>query len=115
MPLFNLILSDKTRNNKDILNLYKVLPDIETFVKVLKLFSGRKVNFPTEQEIDDSMTLALVYYYRYEKKFDWEEVKKLVPRDINPVSYSAKISGLNVQLKKKINHLMELYDGQQRN
>jgi len=111
MPLFNLILTDTTHGNKDILNLYKIMPDMETFVKVLKLFSGRKVKFPTEQEINDAMILALVYYFRYEKGLDWDEVKKQVPYEFNPTGYSAKISGFNVQLKKKINRLLELYDG----
>lgn len=112
MPLFNLILMDKTHDNKDILNLYKILPDMETFVKVLKLFSGRKIKFPSEEEINESMTLALVYYFRYEKGNSWEEVRKLIPGEFNSVGYAAKISGFNVQLKKKINRLMELSDGQ---
>ena len=112
MPLFNLILTDTTHGNKDILNLYKILPDMETFVKVLKLFNGRKVKFPTEKEINDSMVLALVYYYRYEKGLAWDEVRELVPYEFNPVGYSAKIAGFNVQLKKKIKRLLELDDGQ---
>ena len=106
---------DKTRDNKDILNLYKILPDLDTFVKVLKLFSGRRVKFPTEEEISESMKLALIYYFRYEKGLSWEEVKTLVPGEFNPVAYAAKISGFNVQLKKKINKLMELSNGQQGN
>ena len=112
LSLFNLMLSDSTHGNKDILNLYRVLPDMESFVKVVKLFSGRRVKFPTESEIDECMTLALVYYYRYEKKLSWEEVKKLIPREFSPMGYSAKIAGFNVQLKKKIDLLMERPDGQ---
>ena len=108
MPLFNLILSGSSRN-KDMVNLYKVLPDLETFVKVIKLFGGRRVKFPTSEEIDDNMTLALVYYYRYEQGLSWEDVKKIIPREINPVEYAAKISAFNNQLRKKINTLMELY------
>ena len=111
MSLFNLILTDTTHGNKDILNLYKIIPDLETFVKVIKLFSGRKVKFPTEDEINECMTLALIYYYRYEKKLSWEEVRELVPQEFSPMGYSAKIAGFNVQLKKKINKLMESYNG----
>lgn len=110
MSLFNLILADTTHNNKDILNLYKLLPDLEEFVKIIKLFSGRKVKFPTEEEINECMTLSLVYYYRYEKGYSWEEVKKLVPQEFNPIGYAAKISGFNTQLKKKINRFLELSD-----
>lgn len=112
MSLFNLILADTTHNNKDILNLYKLLPNLEEFVKVIKLFSGRKVKFPTEEEINECMTLALIYYYRYEKGYTWEEVKKIVPQDFNPIGYAAKISGFNTQLKKKINKFLELSNGQ---
>ena len=111
LPLFNLILSDTTHGNKDILNLYRVLGDMEQFVKVIKLFSGRKVKFPTEDEINECMVLSLVYYYRYEKGESWEEIKKMIPYEINPTGYSAKIAGFNVQLKKKINRLWEMNDG----
>lgn len=112
MSLFNLILSDTTHGNKDILNLYRILPNMEDFVKVIKLFSGRKVKFPTEQEIDECMTLSLIYYYRYEKKLDWEDIRKIIPKEFSPMGYSAKIAGFNVQLKKKIDRLMEYSDGQ---
>lgn len=111
MSLFNLILSDTTHGNKDILNLYKILPDMENFVKVVKLFSGRKVKFPTEKEINECMILSLVYYYRYEKNLSWEEVKKMIPQEISPMGYSAKIAGFNVQLRKKINKLLESNNG----
>ena len=112
LSLFSLILSDTTHGNKDILNLYKVLGDLEQFVKVIKLFSGRKVRFPTEKEIDEAMVLSLVYYYRYEKNKSWEEVKALIPHEISPMGYAAKIAGFNVQLKKKIDHYLEFENGQ---
>lgn len=115
LSLFNLILSDSTHNNKDILNLYKICSNLEQFVKIIKLFSGRKVKFPTEEEINESMILSLVYYYKYEKGMSWEEVKKLIPYEFNSIGYAAKIAGFNVQLKKKINKLMELTDGNERN
>lgn len=111
LSLFNLILSDTTHGNKDILNLYKLFDNLEDFVKVIKLFSGRKVKFPTEKEIDECMVLSLVYYYRYEKGVSWEEVKKMIPYDINPIGYAAKIAGFNVQLKKKIDKYLEIEYG----
>ena len=111
LSLFNLILSDTTHGNKDILNLYRVLDNMEQFIKVIKLFSGRKVKFPTEAEIDECMVLSLVYYYRYEKGLGWDEIKQMIPHEINATGYASKIAGFNVQLKKKIDKLLEMSNG----
>lgn len=94
MSVFSLILNKDTHGNQDILNLYNMVDDMELFLRIVSRFSGRRVQFPTLKEIEDALTLALVYTYR-EQGMSWKEIQALMPVDFSPMGYSMKIKSLN--------------------
>lgn len=108
LSIFTLILNKNSHGNQDILNLYKILDDTNLFLKVISRFEGRTVKFPTVKEIEDSLTTALVYYYR-EQGMSWSEIKTILPVDFSPEGYSMKIKSLNSWILKSIKEIAE-YD-----
>lgn len=100
LSLFSLILQKNSHGNQDILNLYRDIDDLDTFLKILGRFSGRTVKFPTIREVEDAMTLAFAYYYHEEQGMSWSEVRKAIPNDVSPISYNARINALNKYIRK---------------
>lgn len=96
----------KNQRNTDMLELFKTV-DIDTFVKVIHLFDGRKVQFLKDKDLSDTLVLALSYYYReVEGIKDWEEVQSYFgDYKIERLSHSLKIHGLNEFTKMKIDQL----------
>ncbi len=108
LSCFSIILH-QTTTNTDIQELYRVL-GLENFTKVLTLFDGKTVNFPTKIQLKDNILLALVYYYREVKQMEWKEIHKLFPFEISSISYSLRIKSLNSFIKKAITDIFDDMD-----
>ena len=103
LDVVNLIIHNE--NNYDLSRLYDRV-GLETFIKVIELFDGRAVRFPKKDDFRNTLLLALCYYYHEIEKKNWDEVKELVPFDINPVSMGIRIGHLNRQLRSKVDTLL---------
>lgn len=105
LSIFTLILNKNSHGNKDIKTIYELVGDMETFLKIIARFSGRKVQFPTLKEVEESLTTALIYYYR-EQGYTWKEIRAVMPVDFSPEGYSMKIKSLNSFILKSLKEVM---------
>ena len=106
LSIFTLILNKNSHGNKDIKTLYELVDDMETFLKIIARFSGRKVQFPTVKEVEESLTTALIYFYR-EQGYTWKEIRAIMPVDFSPEGYSMKIKSLNSFILKSLKEIMK--------
>ena len=106
ISIFTLILNKNSHGNKDIKTLYDLVGDMDTFLKIVARFSGRKVQFPTLKEVEESLTTALIYYYR-EQGYTWKEIRAVMPVDFSPEGYSMKIKSLNSFILKSLKEVMQ--------
>ena len=106
LSIFTLILNKNSHGNKDMRNLYDLVDDMETFLKIITRFSGRKVQFPTVKEVEESLTTALIYFYR-EQGYTWKEIRAIMPVDFSPEGYSMKIKSLNSFILKSLKEVMK--------
>lgn len=106
LSIFTLILNKNSHGNKDIKTLYELVDDMETFLKIIARFSGRKVQFPTVKEVEESLTTALIYFYR-EQGYTWKEIRAIMPVDFSPEGYSMKIKSLNSFILKSLKEVMK--------
>jgi hypothetical protein len=82
----------------EIYDVYKLL-GIENFVKLIHLLDGRTVHLPTSAELQDSILLALCFYYREVEGLDWDEIHDKIPFQFSSISMSYKLKSLNAALK----------------
>ena len=101
--IFNLVLYKNARNT-DMIDLYKNF-SISDFVKIISIFDGKIVKFYSLNEIRETLLLTLTYYYREIMEYTWEEIKQMVPFEINTIKYGIQIKNLNSYLKQKINEI----------
>jgi hypothetical protein len=97
-----LYMNDKC---KDITDLYSTV-DLETFIKIVHLFSNRTIYFPDKKEIKDSIELALIYYYKNIQGIDnYKDLKKLNiidEKDFSSISLGKRLNKLDEQLQEKL-------------
>ena len=98
-----------TQSNKDIIELFNLL-DMDAFVKVVTLFDGRTIKFPTRKYLKNALTLALLYYYKEIKGMDWEEIKKEMPFEVSTISYGIQIKNLNNFIRQKLFEILRHLD-----
>jgi len=105
--------SDK---NTDMSSMYETL-DFESFIKMIHLFDGRTVTFPTKEELKESIELALFFYYKnvagvtsYKdlKKFNLKDGKEL-----NSISMGRKLSKLSREIQEKLKDEFLKFEGQE--
>lgn len=94
---------------KDVADLYSIV-DLDTFIKLISLFDGRTITFPTKEEIQESIELALFYYYKNIKGIkDYKDLKGLNiidSKDFSSISIGKKL----IKLDKKLNErIMQLF------
>lgn len=106
VSIFTLLLNKNSHGNCDMRNLYELVDDMDTFLKIVSRFNGRKVQFPTLKEVEDSLTTALVYYYR-EQGYTWKEIRAIMPVSFSPEGYSMKIKSLNSFILKSLKETMK--------
>jgi len=85
----------------DIYDAYKLL-GVENFVKLIHLFDGRTVRFPTSTELKDAVILSLCFYYREIEGLTWEEVHARIPFKFSSLTVSYKIKSLNSAIRKEL-------------
>ena len=95
----------------EIYDVYKLL-GIEDFVRLVHLFDGRTVRFPTSTELKDAIILSLCFYYREIEGLTWEEVHDRIPFKFSSLTVSYKLKSLNAAIRKE---LVEIFKGQDRN
>ncbi len=103
-----------TQNNTDIIELYKLL-NLDSFVKIITLFDGRIVKFPTKKFLRNSLLLSILYYYREIKNKSWEEIKQEFPFDISSISYGIQIKNLNNFIRQKMYEILKNLDDKEVN
>lgn len=105
--IFFLILTKERPRNTDMRDLLELI-GIDSFVKVVTLFSGRKVDFPTKRELRDDINLAFCYYYRKQGK-TWDEIHAILDTEGNTVSsvaYGKMISSLDGMITERIEEIL---------
>jgi hypothetical protein len=85
----------------DIYDAYKLL-GVENFVRMIHLFDGRTVRFPTSTELKDAIILSLCFYYKEVEGLSWEEVHDRIPFKFSSLTVSYKIKSLNAALKAEL-------------
>jgi hypothetical protein len=96
----------KNIHNRDIQDLYNSL-DLESFSRVVTLFDGRTVKFPTREELKDALTLALCYYYKEIEGMDWDQIKATLPFEVSSFSYGTKIKSLDRYVYNQIGKIFK--------
>ena len=88
-------------SNDNVQNLYSLL-DLENFIRVITLFDGKTIKFPSKQSLKETFIWALCYYYKEIKGMSWKEIEKLIPYEISTISYGVRIKQLNKYIEKEI-------------
>lgn len=93
-------------DNKDLVILYKILP-LEQFIRVVTAFNGRSVNFGKRSDLQESLMLATLYFYREVEGKSWDEIQKLFSEEINTIGYGAKIKNMTRLMRSKLAEAMK--------
>jgi len=93
---------------KDVSDLYSHV-GLDTFINVINLFEGRKIEFPTKAEIKDSIELALLFYYKniqgIENYKDLKSLNIIDEKDFSSISVGKRLNKLSKNLQEKILNL----------
>lgn len=100
--IVSLIMNSGSSDN--IQNLYSLL-DLENFIRVITLFDGKTIKFPSKQSLKETFIWALCYYYKEIKQMSWREIEKLIPYEISTISYGIRIKQLNKHIEKEIHEI----------
>jgi hypothetical protein len=92
----------------DIYDVYKLL-GVENFVRLIHLFDGRTVRFPTSTELKEAITLSLCFYYKEVERLTWEEIHEKIPFKFSSLTISYKLKSLNAAIRAE---LVEIFKGQ---
>jgi len=93
--------------NTDVPSLFSLV-DEDDFLKIINLFGGRTIHFPTVDDIQKNLLLAILYYYKEIKGMPWEEIKKVIPFEFtasDSISYGIKIRNFNTWMRQKLQEL----------
>ena len=105
LKILNILIYKNVRDTT-LLDLFRLLGnDYDLFSQVITLFSNRTVRFPDREEIEETLLTAVCFYYREIEGLNWTDIKKILPGDISPIYYSARIRSLNVLIKKEMSKL----------
>jgi len=78
-------------NWKSLLHIYNEF-GLENFMKIISIVGGKTIVFPSEDELKDSITTVLCYYYKEIKKKSWDEIKDILNyEDLNTIKYGIRI------------------------
>jgi hypothetical protein len=92
----------------DIYDVYKLL-GVENFVRLIHLFDGRTIRFPTSMELKEAIILSLCFYYKEIEGLTWEEIHDKIPFKFSSIKISYKIKSLNAAIRAE---LVEIFKGQ---
>ena len=97
-------------NTKDrlLIDIYNLLNDNELFVKLISLIDGRDFKFPSKEEIEEALLLAVFYYEKEVEKKSWKEIQDSLDFEISPIKWGIKIKNLNNWIKQKLNEVIKI-------
>lgn len=99
------LLLTKNEYNTDLVDSLKIL-GIDTFVKMVHLFSGRTIDFPKTEDFREALLLTICYYYHAIENKTWKEIEEIFPEVNNyekgKLSLSLKITNLDTWIKQKM-------------
>ena len=115
LNVLSIILYENNKNT-DLADLFSTV-DFNSFIKVVDLFDGRTISFPTKEEIKDAVELALFFYYKEILGItSYDSLKKLNIRedkDFSSISIGRKINNLKKEIKEEIiDSLKDINNGQ---
>jgi hypothetical protein len=91
----------------DIYDACKLL-GTDDFIRLVHLFDGRTVRFPTAAELKDAIILSLCFYYREVEGLAWEEVHDKIPFSFSSLQMSYKIKGLNASMRAELKNIFSM-------
>jgi hypothetical protein len=94
LEIFSLLLSKDNQKSKDLLNLYHFL-GMEDFIGVVTVLEKKSIDFPTRADLKEAMKMAVIFYYKEELNYSWEQIKEILPFEFSSISYSFKIKSFN--------------------
>jgi hypothetical protein len=88
----------------EIFDVYKLL-GMENFVKLIHLLDGRTVHLPSSEELQESILLALCFYYREVEGLEWDEIHDKIPFRFSSISMSYKLRSLNSAVRSGLKEI----------
>lgn len=68
---------------------------IEKFMGVMNILAGKTVKFPQKDSFKETIQIALCWYYKKVKNYDWDTIKALLKDDeLSSVKFGIKIQNL---------------------
>lgn len=103
--LIKLSLLKKASKNSDNLvytEVYNLL-GLEKFSELVTLLDGKALALPTKDDLKDTVTMVLCYYYRNIEHKNWDDIKSIlgIP-DINTIKQGIRSSQFEAYLKEMI-------------
>ena len=90
----------------DIYDAYKLL-GVENFVRLVHLFDGKTVRFPTSTELKEAIILALCFYYKETEGLSWDEVHDRIPFKFSSLTVSYKLKSLNAAIRAELTEIFK--------
>jgi hypothetical protein len=92
----------------DIYDAYKLL-GVENFVRLIHLFDGRTVHFPTSTELKEAIILSLCFYYKEIEGLEWDEIHDRIPFKFSSLQIAYKIKSLNAAIRAELVEIFKSY------
>ena len=68
---------------------------IEKFMGVMNILAGKTIKFPQKDSFKETIQIALCWYYKKIKNYDWDTIKTLLKDDeLSSVKFGIKIQNL---------------------
>jgi hypothetical protein len=93
---------------KTLLEVYNAV-GAQTFAKLISIVKGKTLQFPTEEDFQDSIVTTLCYYYKEVEQKTWEDIKGLLnmPK-LNTIKFGIRVRQLNQFIQSQILHKLSL-------
>lgn len=68
---------------------------VEKFMGVMNILAGKNIKFPQKESFKETIQIALCWYYKKVRNYDWETIKQLLKdEDLSSVKFGIKIQNL---------------------
>jgi len=102
---------DMTDENKTfLLRLYSTLGS-EEFISLLDKNETKTIILPSQQDMIESMVLALAMYYKQFKGYTWKEIKDKIDTFFNAISYGIKLQKLDTFINTTVKNYIYNQEG----
>ena len=87
--------ASKKEDEYVLVEIYNLLGS-EKFAELIELVNGRTVSFPDRESFNESVQIALCYYFRYFKNKKWDEIKDILKdNDISSIKHGINCNKLH--------------------